>query len=106
MATGLATELANKLANNEWKRGLGALKSKRRATGRAQASLTKRTLQQTRTLQQARGTKTGNRIGYRHCLTLKNPARHPNSQRRITQMPNFHTITPPNAPLPPNHLPP
>src|SRR5260370_31380967 len=30
---------------------------------RSQASLTKRTLQQTRTLQQARGTKTGNRIG-------------------------------------------
>ncbi len=35
-------------------------------------------------LQQARGTKTGDRIGYRHWLTLKNPACHRNPQCRIS----------------------
>src|SRR6202795_4287341 len=50
-------------------------------------------------LQQARGTETGNRIGYTHWLTLKNPARHRNPQCRITQMPDFHTIAPHAGPL-------
>ena len=45
-------------------------------------------------LKQARGTKTGNRIGYRHRLTLKNPARHRNPQCRVCQMPDFHKSLP------------
>src|SRR5271166_6716738 len=45
-------------------------------------------------LQQARGTKTGNGIDYLHWLTLENPARHRNPQCRISQMPEFHRITP------------
>jgi hypothetical protein len=45
-------------------------------------------------LQQARGTETGDRIAYWHWLTLKNPARHRNSQRRICQMPDFHKSLP------------
>lgn len=67
---------------------MDALKSKRRATGRVHAPFT------TRSLQQARGTKTGDRIGYLHWLTSKNPARHRNPQCCITQMPDFHTIVP------------
>jgi len=72
---------------------MDALKSKRRATGRVHAPFT------TRSLQQARGTKTGDRIGYLHWLTSKNPARHRNPQRCITQMPDFHTIAPRDGPL-------
>src|ERR1700674_5376829 len=45
-------------------------------------------------LQQDRGTETGDRIGYSHWLTLKNPAQHRNPQCRITQMRDFHTISP------------
>src|ERR1039457_331323 len=45
-------------------------------------------------LQQARGTKTGDWIGYRRWLTLKNPARHRNSQCRVCQMPDFHKSLP------------
>jgi hypothetical protein len=45
-------------------------------------------------LQQARGTETGDRIGYLHWLPLKNPACHRNPQRRITQMPDFHKSLP------------
>ena len=59
-----------------------------RATGRVHAPFT------TRSLQQARGTKTGDRIGYLHWLTPKDPARHRNPQCCITQMPDFHAIAP------------
>jgi hypothetical protein len=45
-------------------------------------------------LQQARSTETVDRIGYLHWLALKNPACHRNSQRRISQMPDFHRIAP------------
>jgi hypothetical protein len=41
-------------------------------------------------LQQARGTKTGDWIGYSHGLALKDPARYRNSQCRVSQMPDFH----------------
>jgi hypothetical protein len=50
-------------------------------------------------LQQARGAKTGDRIGYLHWLTLKNPARHRNPQCRITQMPDFHKSLPTPDPV-------
>jgi|GEM_PF-4087175 len=67
---------------------MDALKRSEAQRGRAQALLTNCYLQQ------ARVTKTGDRIGYPHWLTLKNPARHRNPQCRITQMPEFHTIAP------------
>jgi hypothetical protein len=58
-----------------------------RATGRAHVLFIRRCLQ-------ARNTETGNRITYRCGLTLKHPARHRNSQRRIAQMPKFHKSLP------------
>ena len=45
-------------------------------------------------LQQARTTKTGDRIDYLHWLPLKNPASHRNPQRCISQMPDFHRSLP------------
>jgi len=72
---------------------MDALKRSDAQRGRAQALLTNRYLQQTR------GTKTGDRIGYLHWLTLKNPARHRNPQCHITEMPKFHTIAPHAGPL-------
>jgi hypothetical protein len=45
-------------------------------------------------LQQARGAETGDWIGHPHGLTLKNPARHRNSKRRISQVPDFHKSLP------------
>jgi len=67
---------------------MDALKSRQRATGRVHAPFTHRYLQQ------ARGTKTGDWIGYLHRLTLKNPARHRNPQCCVTQMPKFHKSLP------------
>jgi hypothetical protein len=67
---------------------MNALKSRRRATGRVHAPFTNHYLQQ------ARGTETGDRIGYPHWLTLENPACHRNPQCRVTQMPEFHKSLP------------
>ena len=50
-------------------------------------------------LQQARASKTGYRIANRRWLTLKNPARHRNSQCRISQMPDFHKSLPTPVPF-------
>ena len=69
---------------------MGALETKRRATGRAHAGVTSHVCN----LKQSGGTKTGDWIGYLHWLTLKNPARHRNPQCRITQMPDFHKSLP------------
>jgi hypothetical protein len=81
------------LAQEGWKRGMGALRSKRRATGARPCPFHQWCLQQ------ARGTETGDRIGYLHWLTLKNPARHRNPQCRISQMPKFHKIAPHAGPI-------
>lgn len=62
------------LTESNQKRGLYALESKRRATGRVQALFFLQS-----NLKQARGTKTGDWIGCLHRLTLKNPARHRDS---------------------------
>src|SRR5271157_539818 len=64
-----------------------ALRSKQRATGRGHAL-------SRCCLQQARGTKTGDRIGYPDWLPLKNPACHRNPQCRVCQMPDFHSSLP------------
>src|ERR1700687_846753 len=73
-------------------KGHGRAQIEGRATGRPSPFTN-------RYLQQARGTKTGDRIGYRHWLTFKNPARHRNPQCRITQKPEFHKIAPHAGPL-------
>lgn len=49
-------------------------------------------------LQQPGGAETRDRIGYRHWLTLEDPARHRNAQCRITQMHEFHSPTPRRTP--------
>jgi hypothetical protein len=50
-------------------------------------------------LQQARSTKTGDRIGYLHWLPLEYPASHRYPQRCISQMPDFHKSLPTPGPL-------
>src|SRR5450755_104316 len=50
-------------------------------------------------LQQARSTKTRDRIGYLHWLPLKYPACHRNPQCRVCQMPDFHKSLPTPDPL-------
>jgi hypothetical protein len=81
----------------------GSLRSEARATGHIQA-LSQR-VQRSRlmpsvtstdvmNLQQARGTKTRDRIGYLHWLPLEYPACHRNPQCRVCQMPDFHKSLP------------